>query len=47
MKTQKIAIVGAGTAGLASAVLLSRQGHQISLFERAAQLENVGADETP
>lgn len=43
MKTQKIAIVGAGTAGLASAVLLSRQGHQISLFERAAQLENVGA----
>lgn len=43
MKTQRIAIVGAGTAGLASAVLPSRQGHQITLFEQAAQLENVGA----
>lgn len=43
MKTQRIAIVGAGTAGLASAVLLSRQGHQITLFEQAIQLENVGA----
>lgn len=43
MKSQRIAIVGAGTAGLASAVLLSRQGHDITLFEQAAQLENVGA----
>lgn len=43
MKAQRIAIIGAGTAGLASAVLLSGQGHEITLFEQAARLENVGA----
>lgn len=43
MKLQHIAIIGAGTAGLASARILAQQGHRVSLFEKAEQLENVGA----
>ncbi|MEC7120430.1 MAG: NAD(P)/FAD-dependent oxidoreductase [Pseudomonadota bacterium] len=43
MKTQKIAVIGAGTAGLASALVLVKQGHAVTVFEQAAQLENVGA----
>ena len=43
IKPQKIAIIGAGTAGLASALVLRRQGHDISIFEKAAQIEHVGA----
>lgn len=43
MKHQRIAIIGAGTAGLASAILLARQGHHITLFERADSLAPVGA----
>ena len=38
-----IAIVGYGTAGQAAAILLSRDGHRIEVFERAAQLGPVGA----
>lgn len=30
----KIAIIGAGTAGCASALFLSRAGHDVTLFER-------------
>lgn len=43
MKNQHIAIVGAGTAGLATAILLGRQGHQVTLIERAKALTSVGA----
>lgn len=43
MKHQRIAIIGAGTAGLASAILLARRGHLITLFERADALAPVGA----
>ena len=43
IKKQNIAIVGAGTAGLASAIVLARLGHEISLFEQTAVMENVGA----
>lgn len=38
-----IAIVGYGTAGQALAVLLSRDGHQVEVFERAAEPGPVGA----
>lgn len=43
MRPLRIAICGAGTAGLASAVLLARQGHDITLFEQSPAMENVGA----
>lgn len=33
MKTPHFAIIGAGTAGLATAILLARQSHQVTLFE--------------
>ncbi|MFC6330521.1 NAD(P)-binding protein, partial [Alloalcanivorax gelatiniphagus] len=35
MKPQAIGVVGAGTAGLASACLLARQGHRDTLIEQA------------
>ncbi|WP_409522421.1 FAD-dependent oxidoreductase [Nitrincola sp. MINF-07-Sa-05] len=43
MKNQRIAIIGAGTAGLATATLLGRQGHDITVIERAKSLTAVGA----
>lgn len=39
----RIAIVGYGTGGQASAVLLSGDGHQVEVFERAPVLGPVGA----
>ncbi|HEX7260956.1 MAG TPA: NAD(P)/FAD-dependent oxidoreductase [Luteolibacter sp.] len=42
-KPLRIAIVGCGTAGPAAAVLLSRLGHEVVLFERAEQCKAVGA----
>ncbi|WP_414694908.1 FAD-dependent oxidoreductase [Pinirhizobacter sp.] len=39
----RIAIVGYGTAGQASALLLSGQGHQITVFEQAFAPGPVGA----
>ena len=39
----KIAIIGAGTAGLASALLLSRDGHAVQVFERVPEPGPVGA----
>lgn len=39
----RIAVIGAGTAGAASAIFLARAGHQVSLFERVAQPAAVGA----
>lgn len=39
----RIAVVGYGTAGQAAAILLSRDGHRVEVFERAASLGPVGA----
>lgn len=39
----QVAIVGAGTAGPAAAVLLARSGHRVTLFERAPVNLPVGA----
>ena len=38
-----IAIVGAGTAGLATAIFLARQGYAVRVLERVEQLQPVGA----
>jgi len=38
-----IAVVGAGSAGPAAALLLERQGHQVQIFERAPFNEPIGA----
>ncbi len=43
MKPLRIAIVGYGSAGQAAAVLLARDGHAVSVFERVAQPGPVGA----
>ena len=42
-KPRDIAIVGYGTAGQALAVLLTRDGHRVQVFEQAAQPGPVGA----
>jgi 2-polyprenyl-6-methoxyphenol hydroxylase-like FAD-dependent oxidoreductase len=42
-KNFKIAIIGAGTAGLATALLLSKHNHQIDLYEEVENPEPVGA----
>jgi 2-polyprenyl-6-methoxyphenol hydroxylase-like FAD-dependent oxidoreductase len=39
----RIAIVGCGIGGMAAAIALSRDGHDVSLFERFAQPHPVGA----
>jgi salicylate hydroxylase len=43
MRPIRIAIAGAGTAGLAAAAFLARDGHGVHLFERFAQPKPVGA----
>ncbi len=43
MTRLRIAIVGYGTAGQAAAVLLSRDGHDVTVFERVATPGPVGA----
>ena len=43
MKQLRIAIVGYGTAGQAAAVLLTRDGHDVSVFERVPTPGPVGA----
>ncbi len=43
MKPLHIAIVGYGTAGQTAALALSRDGHRVEVFERAAQPGPVGA----
>ncbi|MFN3712983.1 MAG: FAD-dependent oxidoreductase [Alcanivoracaceae bacterium] len=43
LSRQRIAIIGAGTAGLAAAILLARQCHDVTLIERAPALTPVGA----
>lgn len=39
----KVAVVGCGSAGPAAAILLQRQGHEVTLFERAEACRPVGA----
>lgn len=38
----RIAIAGAGIAGLTAAILLARNGHEICIFERQRSLEGIG-----
>lgn len=38
-----IAIVGCGISGLAAALLLHRQGHRVTLYERLEALRPVGS----
>ncbi|WP_327092580.1 FAD-dependent monooxygenase [Nonomuraea sp. NBC_01738] len=38
----KIAVVGAGLGGVAAAVGLRREGHEVTLFERGAELREAG-----
>ncbi len=42
-KSLHIAIVGAGFAGLASAILLARAGHAVTVFEQFETAQSVGA----
>lgn len=42
-KIPKFAIVGAGTAGIAAAIILARQNIHVTLFEKVKVLEPVGA----
>jgi 2-polyprenyl-6-methoxyphenol hydroxylase-like FAD-dependent oxidoreductase len=43
MNKKHIAIIGAGTAGLAAASLLAKQNIHVSIFEKAERLDPVGA----
>lgn len=43
LKNQKIAIIGAGTAGLASAAFLQNSGHIVTLFEKFDSPKPLGA----
>src|SRR5262245_26671398 len=43
MSSFQIAVVGAGTAGAASATLLARAGHGVVVFERVPDPKPVGA----
>jgi len=39
----KVAVVGAGTAGLTTALLLAQDGHDVSIVERVADPRPIGA----
>lgn len=43
MKSQRIAIVGAGIGGLSAALALTRAGFSVTVFEQAPVLQEVGA----
>lgn len=43
MRSTRISIIGAGIGGLTAALSLQRRGFKVSVFERAAQLGEVGA----
>jgi 2-polyprenyl-6-methoxyphenol hydroxylase-like FAD-dependent oxidoreductase len=43
MSAKQIAIIGAGFAGLASALLFSRAGHRVTVFEKFAEPAALGA----
>ena len=38
----KIAIIGAGVGGLATAIALKQDGHVVSIYEQASALSEVG-----
>lgn len=42
-KRLRVAVIGCGSAGPATATLLRRQGHEVILFERAPECRPVGA----
>ena len=42
----RIAIVGAGIAGIALAILVRKQGYQVSLYERDSNISSLGAGVT-
>jgi len=42
-RTYRVGVVGFGVAGATVSFLLARQGHQVSLFERAPKVRPVGA----
>lgn len=44
--TKQIAIVGAGVAGMALAILATRRGHHVTLFERGREVSSMGAGVT-
>lgn len=43
MPSYRIAVVGCGVAGSFAGLLLQRQGHRVTVFEQAPQLQPVGA----
>lgn len=43
MKSLHFAIIGAGTAGIATAIILAKQNIRVTLFEKAMSLDPVGA----
>ena len=43
MSTPHFAIIGAGTAGIATAILLAKQNIRVTIFEKATRLEPIGA----
>lgn len=45
-RPKKIAVVGAGIAGMAPGILATQQGHQVSLFERERDVSDMGAGVT-
>ncbi len=44
--TNRIAIVGAGVAGMALAILATKKGYQVSLYERDSKVSSIGAGVT-
>ncbi|WP_457944828.1 FAD-dependent monooxygenase [Vreelandella alkaliphila] len=44
--TNRIAIVGAGVAGIALAILATQQGYQVSVYERDSKVSSIGAGVT-
>ncbi len=43
MDTKRVAIVGSGTAGAATAPFLTRLGHEVKLFEKVENPAAIGA----